>query len=319
MSTEIGRAGAIGLGAMGLTGAYGHVSRAQALAVLQRALSRGIRHIDTAASYADGANERLIAEAIVGREDVFVATKCGVRWGAGRLMRDGSAEAIRDGAEQSLRRLGRDTIDLLYLHRVDPATPIERSVEAMVSLRNRGLVRHLGLSEASADTIRRAAATGPIAALQSEYSLMSREIEHEIAPTLTDLEVTLVAYAPLGRGLLGGAVSSPADLGRGDFRRSVPRFFGENLEPNLRRAAALDHIACSRGITRAQVALAWLVGKPGVIAIPGTTRVEAVVENAAAASITLEPRETRMLEDAFPPGSAHGARYPRTMLEGLEI
>jgi aryl-alcohol dehydrogenase-like predicted oxidoreductase len=318
MSTELRGAGAVGLGAMGLSGTYGRVSRADAVEVVQRALSRGIRHIDTAASYGDGDNERLIAEAIGGRDDVFVATKCGVRWSAGRLLRNGSADAIRIGAEESLRRLGRDAIDLLYLHRVDPNTPIERSVEAMVSLKDRGLVRHLGLSEASADTIRRAASAGTIAALQSEYSLLSRGIEQQIAPVLTELRITLVAYAPLGRGLLGGAVSGRADLGPGDFRRLVPRFSEKNLEPNLRRAVALDRIASSRGISRAQVALAWLVGKPGVIPIPGTTRVEAVDENAAAAAIVLRPEELKLLEDAFPPGSAKGARYPRTMLDGLE-
>jgi aryl-alcohol dehydrogenase-like predicted oxidoreductase len=319
MTADIGCAGPVGLGAMGLSGAYGHVSRADALAVVARALECGMRHIDTAASYGDGENERLIGEAVAGRQDVLVATKCGVRWASGRLLRDGSAEAIRRGAEASLRRLGRDAIDLLYLHRVDPNTPIERSVEAMAALRDRGLVRHLGLSEAGATTVRRAAAVAPIAALQSEYSLMSREIECEILPTLRELDVTLVAYAPLGRGLLGGAISRGADLGAGDFRRLVPRFADENLGPNVRRSTALDGIARDRGATRAQVALAWLLSRPSVVPIPGTTRPAGVEENAAAASLSLTPSELSTLQDAFPTGSAHGDRYPRTMMDDLGI
>ncbi len=310
--------GPIGLGAMGLTGAYGSVPRSRAIAVLERALACGVRHIDTAASYGDGENERLIAQAIGTRVDAFIATKCGVRWGSGRLIRDGSPEAIRVGAEQSLRRLGRDAMDLLYLHRVDPQTPIERSVEAMAALKNRGLVRHIGLSEASADTIRRAAATAPIAALQSEYSLLSREIEREIVPTLQGLGITLVAYAPLGRGLLGGAVPKVGELDRGDFRRMVPRFSGENLLSNLRRAEALDRLASTRSATRAQVALAWLVAKAGVVPIPGTTRVEGIEQNAAAANLVLDAAEIRALDEAFPPGVARGERYPRSMRDQLD-
>jgi aryl-alcohol dehydrogenase-like predicted oxidoreductase len=188
----------------------------------------------------------------------------------------------------------------------------------MAALKDRGLVRHIGLSEASADTIRRAAATAPIAALQSEYSLLSREIEREIVPTLQGLGITLVAYAPLGRGLLGGAVPKVGELDRGDFRRMVPRFPGENLLSNLRRAEALDRLASTRSATRAQVALAWLVAKAGVVPIPGTTRVEGIEQNAAAANLVLDAAEIRALDEAFPPGVARGERYPRSMRDQLD-
>lgn len=318
VALDLARIGAVGFGAMGLTGTYGRVPPVRARRVLECALARGIRHIDTAASYADGDNERVVATAVRDRSDVFIATKCGVRWASGRLVRDGSPGAIRTGIEQSLRRLGRDSVDLLYLHRVDPETPIERSVEAMHDLQERGLVHHLGLSEASAETIRRAAAVAPIAALQSEYSLLSREIESEILPTLRELQMTLVAYAPLGRGLLGGNMSAVADLDRDDFRRVVPRFSGDNLPPNLRRAEALDSVAAKRGLSRAQVALAWLVSRPAVTPIPGTTRIDAVEQNAAAAHVTLDAAELSTLEVAFPVGAARGARYPRSMLDQLD-
>ena len=310
--------GSIGLGAMGLTGTYGPVARRDARAVVDAAIAAGIRHVDTAASYGDGENERLIGAALARRREVLIATKCGVRWAGGRLLRDGSPTAIRRGIEESLARLGRDRIDLLYLHRVDPGTPIERSVEEMLRASERGLVARIGLSEASATTIERAAHVAPICALQSEYSLMSRGLESEIMPLLDRLGISLVAYAPLGRGLLGDDRLGSEPLARGDFRRVVPRFSGEHLARNLQRAGALNDIAAERGLTPAQVALAWTIARAGVIAIPGTSRPDAVRENAAAAAIRLSPVEMATLARHFPRGAASGERYPRAMSEGLE-
>jgi len=304
--------GALGFGAMGLTGTYGAITRSDARRVLDRVLDIGISHIDTAASYGDGDNERLVGEAIAGRRDgVFVATKCGVRWRGGRLLRDGAPTAITAGVEMSLSRLGIDAVDLVYLHRVDPDVPIEESIGALSRLRDKGLVRRIGVSEASVPMIRRAFSVAPIAALQSEYSLMTRDVEQGTIGVLRELDITLVAYSPLARGLLGGSAAKLDEIGRGDFRQTVPRFRGDHLRANLARAAALGDVARACGAHPAQVALAWLMAQHHpVVPIPGTTRLDALEQNARARELRLTREQMAQLSRAFPLGAAAGQRGP---------
>lgn len=311
----------IGLGGLGLSGVYGPVAEGQAIAVIQRAIDLGMGLIDTADVYGPHLNELLVGKAIQDRRDaVVVATKFGsVARPDGSRVVDGTPRYARQACEASLRRLGVEHIDLYYLHRVDRAVPIEETVGAMADLVRAGKVRYLGLSEASTATIRRAHAIHPITALQSEYSLWERGLESEILPTIRELGIGLVAFSPLGRGFLAGAIRREADLSEQDGRRRFPRFGRENLAANRQILDALDHIAHQRSATTGQVALAWLLSRGSdVAAIPGTRRIDHVEENQAASSFTLAPAELAALDAAAPVGGTAGARYPLDFLARLD-
>ena len=305
---------ALGLGCMGMSDAYGAPDEGEALRTLDRALELGITFWDTADVYGLGANERLLARALAGRrERVELATKFGnVRDADGRYGAvDGRPEYARAACEASLGRLGVERVDLYYLHRVDPAVPIEETVGAMAELVADGLVGHLGLSEAAPSTIRRAHAVHPIAAVQSEYSLWHREPEREVLPALRELGIGFVPFSPLGRGLLAGALSSAADLDDSDLRRSLPRFQGENLDRNLELAARVRELAAERDATPAQLALAWVLHQgDDVVPIPGTKRRAYLEQNAAATALELDAADLAALGEALPPGAAAGERYP---------
>jgi aryl-alcohol dehydrogenase-like predicted oxidoreductase len=284
------------------------------MATIHRALELGVSFLDTADMYGPFTNEELVGKAIAGRREEFViATKFGnMRGEQGEFLGiNGSAEYVRSACEGSLRRLGVETIDLYYQHRVDQATPIEETVGAMAELVQEGKVRHLGLSEAAPGTIRRGHAVHPISALQTEYSLWSRDPEAEILPTVRELGIGFVAYAPLGRGFLTGAIRSVDELDERDFRRRGPRFQEENLQHNLELVSVVEALAAEKGARPSQIALAWVLSRgDDVVPIPGTKRRSYLEENAAAAKIELTPAELERLEQAFPAGAAAGERYP---------
>jgi aryl-alcohol dehydrogenase-like predicted oxidoreductase len=304
---------ALGLGCMGMSEFYGTQDEATAIETIHRALDLGVTFLDTADMYGPFTNEKLVGEAIAGRRDeVVLATKFGnVRGENGeRLGIRGDAEYVRQCCEDSLRRLGVERIDLYYQHRVDPKVPIEETVGAMAELVAAGKVAHLGLSEAAPETIRRAHATHPIAALQTEYSLWSREPEAEILPTLRELEIGFVPYSPLGRGFLTGRFQSPDDLPEGDFRRVNPRFEGENFDRNLRLVERVTEIAAEKDCTPGQLALAWVLAQgEDVVPIPGTKRLKYLEENVAAADLELSDEDLRRIDEAAPVGVAAGDRY----------
>jgi aryl-alcohol dehydrogenase-like predicted oxidoreductase len=305
---------ALGLGCMGMSEFYGTLDEDESIRTIHRALDLGVTFLDTADMYGPFTNEQLIGRAVAGRRDeVVLATKFGNERGPGgeRLGINGSPEYVHAACDASLQRLGVDHIDLYYQHRVDRATPIEETVGAMAELVQAGKVRHLGLSEAAPQTIRRAHAVHPIAALQTEYSLWSRDPEEEILPTVRELGIGFVAYAPLGRGFLTGQIASVDDLAPDDFRRSSPRFQGENFQRNLDLVAKVRELAAVKEVTPGQLALAWLLHQgEDIVPIPGTKRVRYLEENAGAADVQLSADERRQIDEVAPAGVAVGERYP---------
>ena len=304
---------ALGLGCMGMSENYGPSSEQENVAVLGRALELGINFLDTADSYGPHRNEELIGRFLSGRrERIVVATKFGFVRSADPAAPaiDNSPAYIRSACEGSLRRLNIDVIDLYYVHRVDPRWPIEETVGTLADLVRQGKVRAIGLSEVSANTLRRAAAVHPIAAVQSEYSLWLRDAELEVLPACRELGVFFVAFAPLGRGFLTGAVNSAAGLAPDDYRRQLPRFQGDAAAHNARLVARLEQIAREQRCTPAQLAIAWLLAQgPGVIPIPGTRNLKRLEENAAAVDIVLDAAARAAIDAAFPRGAAAGERY----------
>lgn len=304
---------AIGLGCMGMGNLYGASDDARSIRTLHRALERGVTLFDTAEIYGPLTNEALLGQAFAGRRDrVFLATKFGIRSNpdTGGVIVDGRPATVRRSVEGSLKRLGTDHIDLYYLHRVDPDTPIEETVGAMGDLVAEGKVRFLGLSEASAQSVRRAHAVHPITALQTEYSLWSRDPEDGLFAVTRELGIGFVPYSPLGRGFLSGAIRSIEDLEPGDFRRTKPRFQGANFQKNLDLVEAIGAIAADRGLTAAQLALAWVLHQgEDLVPIPGTRRIEALEENIAAVDVVLSAQDLARIEAVFPRGAAAGERY----------
>ncbi|HWF58430.1 MAG TPA: aldo/keto reductase [Candidatus Dormibacteraeota bacterium] len=308
---------AIGLGAMSFAGVYGSSEDADSVDTVIRALELGVTFIDTANVYGSGHSEEVVGRAIAGRRaEVVLATKFGGGGGSGL----GSPEKVAPALEESLARLGTDYVDLYYLHRVDPATPIEETVGAMAELVGAGKVRYLGLSEAAPDTIRRGHATHPITALQTEYSLFSRDPEIEILPTTRELGIGFVAYSPLGRGLLTGRYRSGGDLPEEDWRRSVPRFQGDNLERNGRIVARLEEIASAHGATVAQLALAWVLHQGDeIVPIPGTRRRQNLEANAAAADVVLSDQDLRQIGEIASPSAVAGERGAAGYMERVNV
>ena len=308
----------LGLGCMGMSEFYGRTDDAVSVRVLHRALEMGVNFFDTADMYGPFRNEELVGRALADRRDqAVIATKFGIvrdaQGGFGGI--NGTPEYVRRACDASLGRLGVETIDLYYQHRVDPATPIEETVGAMSRLVEKGKVRYLGLSEAAPATLRRACKVHPITALQTEYSLWSRDPEDELLSACENLGIGFVAYSPLGRGFLSGRYRSIEDLEEGDWRRMNPRFLGDNFRKNLDVVDKVREIAKARGVTPSQLALAWLLSRANVTPIPGTTSVARLEENVAAAEISLNAHELTAIDAAAPKGVTAGTRYPEEAMK----
>jgi aryl-alcohol dehydrogenase-like predicted oxidoreductase len=311
----------LGLGCMGMSQGYGAADQSESLRVLETYLELGGNFLDTADAYGPHTNEELIGTFLKAggsdrREKIVLATKFGLQGSSvsGEQRINGTPEYVRQACEASLKRLGTDCIDLYYLHRLDPETPIEETVGAMRELVLEGLVRHIGLSEVSSATLRRAHVIHPVAALQSEYSLWTREIESEVLPTLRELGIGFVPFSPLGRGFLSGELKHPDDLGPNDFRRNLPRFQGENFFKNLELVEAVSTLALEKGVTPGQLALAWVLAKQSdhgvqIVPIPGTKRIKYLTENMRALEVQLSSTEISRLEAVFPVGAIAGERY----------
>ncbi|WP_310423711.1 aldo/keto reductase [Chamaesiphon sp. VAR_48_metabat_135_sub] len=315
---------ALGLGCMGMSGVYGAADEAEAIATIHKAIDLGVTFLDTADAYGSGHNEILIGKAIKDRrEQVIIATKFGlsdISKGGYTIPVNGRPEYVRSACEASLKRLGIDTIDLYYQHRVDPTTPIEETIGTMAELVQEGKVRCLGLSEASGATIRRAHAVYPISALQSEYSLWSRDVEAEILATCRELKIGFVPWSPLGRGFLTGEIKTFDDLEPNDWRRMSPRFQGENFERNLDLVDRVRELAHQKNCTPAQLAIAWLL-KQGedIVPIPGTKRVSYLLENLGALEIELTADELDLIDAIMPKGAASGDRYPTALMQMVNL
>jgi aryl-alcohol dehydrogenase-like predicted oxidoreductase len=307
----------LGLGCMGMSQGYGAADETESLRVLETYLELGGNFLDTADAYGPHTNEELIGKFLIGRrEKIVLATKFGLQGSSvtGEQRINGRPEYVRVACEASLKRLGTDYIDLYYLHRLDPETPIEETVGAMRELVLEGVVRQIGLSEISSATLRRAHTVHPISALQSEYSLWTREVESDVLPTLHELGIGFVPFSPLGRGFLSGELTHPDDLGPNDFRRNLPRFQGENFFKNLELVEAVKALALEKGVTPGQLALAWVLCKASsheieIVPIPGTKRVKYLQENMHALEVVLSPEEISKLEAVFPVGASAGERY----------
>lgn len=312
---------AIGLGCMGLVGWYGERDDAEARATVDLALDLGVNHLDTAAIYQNGDNERFVGAAIRNRrQEVFLASKCGGFLDAnGKAVVDNRPSSIRKSCEDSLERLGVEAIDLLYLHRIDPQVPIEDSIGAMADLAGAGKIRHVGISEASTTTIRKASGIHPIAAVQSELSLWSREQRLHVVPLCRELGISFVAYSPLGRGFLSGKIQATDDLAPNDLRRGQPRFSKENIEQNQELVVRLQSLADEIGCAKPQLALAWVLAAGShVLPIVGTKKRTYLEENLAALEIVLSEQNMRRIEEILPTDLVHGERYPESVMASVD-
>ncbi|CAN5534636.1 aldo/keto reductase [soil metagenome] len=312
----------IGLGCMGMSFAYGASDEKESLRTIDRALELGVNFLDTADIYGPHTNEVLVGKALKGRRDKFVlATKFGIVFDVEKGIRgvNGKPEYVREAVEASLKRLEIERIDLYYLHRVDPDTPVEETVGAMAKLIEEGKIRHIGLSEASAETLRRASKIHQITALQSEYSLWTRDVEENgVMATCRELNIGFVPYSPLGRGFLSGEIKKFEDLEADDWRRTNPRFQGENFEKNLKLVEKLEEIAKQKNVTASQLALAWVLAQgTDIVPIPGTKRVKYLEQNAAAIDIELSQDDLRQINEVFPQDAASGLRYPEEMMKSV--